>query len=206
MKTLSCTLQRGFTLIELMIVVAIVGILAAIALPAYQDYTIRAIVAEGMQLAAPAKTAMIDYWTTHGELPTAPGLGPSTNANHLYGYTFTPTDNVKMIQMEGACASCGFQNIRIFYGGKNKVLDATGLILMLMPGFGKIREGDDYAGWPEVGLTTKAGQGTTNAADPEAARNSAGSIVWGCVVNRATKAPFSTVSKYLPTRCRYRPT
>jgi len=52
--------QQGFTLIELMIVVAIVGILAAIAIPAYQDYTVRARVTEGLQLAAAAKTAVAE--------------------------------------------------------------------------------------------------------------------------------------------------
>ena len=51
-------MQQGFTLIELMIVVAIIGILAAIAIPAYQDYTIRAQVSEGMTLAAAAKAAV----------------------------------------------------------------------------------------------------------------------------------------------------
>ena len=52
------TAQQGFTLIELMIVVAIIGILAAIALPAYQDYTVRAKVQEGVSLSAPARTAV----------------------------------------------------------------------------------------------------------------------------------------------------
>ena len=58
-------LQQGFTLIELMIVVAIIGILAAIAVPAYQDYTIKSRVSEGTSLAAPHKTA-IDVWFAEG--------------------------------------------------------------------------------------------------------------------------------------------
>jgi len=56
--------QQGFTLIELMIVVAIIGILAAIAIPAYQDYTIRAQVSEGMTLAAAAKAAISELTAT----------------------------------------------------------------------------------------------------------------------------------------------
>ncbi len=61
--------QQGFTLIELMIVVAIIGILAAIAIPAYQDYTIRAQVSEGLNLAAGAKAAVSEYFMDRGVLP-----------------------------------------------------------------------------------------------------------------------------------------
>ncbi len=62
-------LQQGFTLIELMIVVAIIGILAAIAIPAYQDYTIRAQVSEGMSLAAAAKAAVTEDFLNEGAAP-----------------------------------------------------------------------------------------------------------------------------------------
>lgn len=61
--------QKGFTLIELMIVVAIVGILAAIAIPAYQDYTIRARVTEGLQMAASAKLAVSETAISNNALP-----------------------------------------------------------------------------------------------------------------------------------------
>ena len=62
--------QQGFTLIELMIVVAIIGILAAIAIPAYQDYTIRAQVSEGLNLSAGAKAAVTEFFQDQGTLPT----------------------------------------------------------------------------------------------------------------------------------------
>ena len=61
--------QKGFTLIELMIVIAIVGILAAVALPAYQDYTIRARISEPLALLGEAKTSMTEYYITNGTMP-----------------------------------------------------------------------------------------------------------------------------------------
>jgi type IV pilus assembly protein PilA len=86
-------MQKGFTLIELMIVVAIIGILAAIAIPAYQDYTIRAQVTEGLNLADGVKVAVADYYTQNGNfpaagvttLPAAQGLGFSAVTQGKYG-------------------------------------------------------------------------------------------------------------------------
>ena len=82
--------QQGFTLIELMIVVAIIGILAAIAIPAYQDYTIRAQVSEGLNLGGGAKTAVAEYYQDRGVWPdgnsgaNSAGLAPALNISGKY--------------------------------------------------------------------------------------------------------------------------
>ncbi|EMT2620796.1 pilin, partial [Neisseria gonorrhoeae] len=76
------TLQKGFTLIELMIVIAIVGILAAVALPAYQDYTARAQVSEAILLAEGQKSAVTEYYLNHGKWPennTSAGVASSAS-------------------------------------------------------------------------------------------------------------------------------
>jgi type IV pilus assembly protein PilA len=79
--------QQGFTLIELMIVVAIIGILAAIAIPAYQDYTIRAQVSEGMSLASGVRTAVSEFFQTDGNWPAdnaAAGVAPAASISGNY--------------------------------------------------------------------------------------------------------------------------
>jgi type IV pilus assembly protein PilA len=73
------TLQKGFTLIELMIVIAIIGILAAIAIPAYQNYTIRSQVTEGLSLAAGWKTAISEFYSQNGTFPVSSVVGNGTN-------------------------------------------------------------------------------------------------------------------------------
>lgn len=81
--------QHGFTLIELMIVLAIVAILMAIAIPAYQDHTIRAKVGEGINLASTAKAAVVDTLHSLGRIPSQAATG----------YQFTPTKYVSNISI-----------------------------------------------------------------------------------------------------------
>ena len=81
------TVQKGFTLIELMIVVAIIGILAAIAIPAYQDYTIRSQVTEGLNLAASVKAGVAEFYAQNGVWPatlTNLGMDPANPPSGKY--------------------------------------------------------------------------------------------------------------------------
>jgi type IV pilus assembly protein PilA len=83
--------QKGFTLIELMIVIAIVGILAAVALPAYQDYTIRAKMAETLAALGEAKTSVSEYYIATGSMPannTAAGLRGDINTEIVASVTY----------------------------------------------------------------------------------------------------------------------
>ncbi|ENS7744518.1 pilin, partial [Neisseria gonorrhoeae] len=111
------TLQKGFTLIELMIVIAIVGILAAVALPAYQDYTARAQVSEAILLAEGQKSAVTEYYLNNGEWPADNGAA---------GVASSPTDikgkYVKEVKVENGVVTAEMASSNVNKEIKNKKL------------------------------------------------------------------------------------
>jgi len=107
--------QQGFTLIELMIVVAIIGILAAIAIPAYQDYTIRAQVTEGLNLAGGAKAAVSEYTMDRGEFPTTNAVAGLSDKGDIKGKYVVSVDNLGGL-------------ITVVYGGDAHKTLATGTL------------------------------------------------------------------------------
>ena len=93
--------NQGFTLIELMIVVAIVGILAAIAIPAYQDYVARSQVAEGVAVAGAVKTSITEYYASQGSMPTA-NTYQAGNGRYTNNATHAATTGIITVTMINA--------------------------------------------------------------------------------------------------------
>ena len=165
--------QKGFTLIELMIVVAIIGILAAIAIPAYQDYTIRSQVSEGLTLAGAAKAAVAESFSQTGNAPLdRTEAGMSANA--------TDTSGKYVTQVDVASGT-----ITITYGNEaNQKITAGGAnTLSLTP----YESGDASVVW-------RCG----NAIQPN---GTVGTLGQGGNTS-ATYAAATIESKYLPKACR----
>jgi|26BtaG_2_1085354.scaffolds.fasta_scaffold15760_2 type IV pilus assembly protein PilA len=167
--------QKGFTLIELMIVIAIIGILAAIALPAYQDYTVRARVTEALVVAGGAKTTVAENITVNGgRLPDVTGtdLGACAgvsefDADGTTGVTET-VGNVKKLECTPSTGA-----IKVTMNEKGK-----GVALTLTPSADTAAVGN--------------GDGTEGN---EAAKNNPG-IAWKCSTNDENSY------KYVPAECR----
>jgi type IV pilus assembly protein PilA len=171
---MSKKLQKGFTLIELMIVVAIIGILAAIAIPAYQDYTIRAQVSEGVNLAAAAKAAISETFLNRGKAPmTRTAAGMSATGTDTRGKYVTGVDIVN-----GA--------IVITYG-----YDANAQINAKTLGITPYETPDLSVAWVCGAAAATAGTNPLGTAGGAAA-----------TPNQGTLGSTANLNKYLPAACR----
>lgn len=106
-------LHLGFTLIELMIIVAIIGILAAVALPAYQDYTIRAKLTEVMLAASACRTSISELYQTGGPAPGAGAWGCESNTSRYVAAVTTDADGVVTVTVRNISASVDTKRVSL---------------------------------------------------------------------------------------------
>lgn len=150
------TVQKGFTLIELMIVIAIIGILAAIAIPAYQNYTIRSQVTEGLSLADGWKTSISEYYAQNGKLPLGANATPTANQIAITGVSQGKyVSNVTVV--------AGGQ-IQATYSGPQVNAKLKGLVLSLTPGLDGNQDVIWVCGTSALPVGVTLGDGTTAGA------------------------------------------
>ena len=140
--------QQGFTLIELMIVVAIIGILAAIALPAYQDYTVRAKVSEVTLAASGMKTDIAEWFQTKGALPANNSLSIGTQSKYVRSVRWNGTQivaevrNIPQITTAGAAVTLTASTLASAGAGAGQIVwtcGATGIANKFLPAECKTR-------------------------------------------------------------------